>query len=157
MKQRTRIIRSKHDFFASEYILRYYLPPDEFDSRLDAVIAMCKRVLIERVMFFNTGPELFHTNFQTIKDVTVYSQLVERALRRCESEGIEAGVNIWFTLGHGDYGREACKEMNFHGFVDEMGRQSIGCACPLDPVWQSYIVEIYRTGVLESKGRRYPP
>jgi hypothetical protein len=65
-----------------------------------------------------------------------------RRIRELREAGFCPGVNVLWTLGHGDI--PGAPKLPFRPMVGHDGQESISCACPNDAAYRDYVKERYR-------------
>ncbi|MFH1614089.1 MAG: hypothetical protein ABIG61_03255 [Planctomycetota bacterium] len=74
------------------------------------------------------------------------NSLLSFAIRSLKENGIEAGINVWFTLGCAafDHDFQNHREFGWDNYVDWQGNRSKVAATPCSPKWQNYVRSAYR-------------
>jgi hypothetical protein len=124
-----------------QYQLRFaLLPSPEEDQRIEELVSFCQKGAIDDVIFF-IGAEEANDGHLTKEEAAPYVALIKKAKAALAPLGITTSINPWFTLGHGDRGRQLKKDQHFQTLVDPNGCAASVMVCPLDEEWRSYYVD----------------
>ncbi|MFC5470989.1 hypothetical protein ACFPPD_20075 [Cohnella suwonensis] len=124
-----------------QYILRPGLPLLEDDALWREVLTFAKSTKVDAIMAFNAHGEMPpHPELHEIRERI---GLLSERFAEIRRHGMVPMVNYFVTLGHGE-AKPAANMGSFQPIVDGFGNRVMGCACPLDPAFQTYICEAFR-------------
>jgi hypothetical protein len=125
------------------YDFRYFLPyaPEWGDTahcrqRLGELLAFCREARVDAVQFFvNTRPGTYYMPARSAAEQEAWAawmkQEVAPALR---AAGITYQLNFQMLLGATTWGEfDLRDDYDWEFLVDQHGRESFGCACPIGP------------------------
>lgn len=120
-----------------KYILRYYLPvkpiyDEEYtQKRFKQLLEYCEENGVDAVMFYVA----LNPNFYYMPDSPEYTEEVRNQMlpyiQKLREKGIGYQINFQDLLGQTLHGVDFTDEYDWEYLVDQRGRTSKGCACPL--------------------------
>ena len=125
------------------YVLRRTLPPWSFQDNLNELIDCLPRYGVDEVVV-KVDVEDFTHGQPAIGWVKRYQKNLFRIKETLDGLGIGFSINPWISIGHGDMGRDATKQLHgLQALVGHDGTRAKVCACPLCPVWRKHIKRIW--------------
>ena len=119
------------------YILRYYLPIKPYfdaeytEKRFVELLDFCKKTKIKAVMFYVA----LNPNFYYMPDSADYAEQWRDQMlpyiERLRAEKIGYQLNFQNFMGATTSGEDFSETYDWENLVDQTGRQSKGCACPI--------------------------
>lgn len=113
---------------------------DAQDERIDNIVEHCVKYGFDNVMLM-LNLEEFNVGHITIDEARPWVEVLKKAKRKLEENGISVSVNNWMGIGPADRGRVLKDGQNFTTMVDMYGRESMVTACPLCENFQKYHTE----------------
>jgi len=127
-----------------DYMLRKTLIPWKVEQTIDEVLEYCKVNHVGEVIW-KIDVEEFNKGFTSLDTVRQAIPWLKQAKKKYDAAGIITSINPWMTLNHSSYGRDSRKDFpDMQWMVDADGSESKACACPLSPVLQEHLVQVYR-------------
>lgn len=125
------------------YSLRYALQPErDNEERIKNLLTFCENADIDEINFFVNHEEI-NRGHLTLEKNEKWVSLCKELKSILAKKKIRFSINPGTTLMHGDRGRVLDSELHFQTMVDASGTQAKAVACPLDPIFQEYISDIY--------------
>jgi hypothetical protein len=112
------------------------------EDRIAELVALCRHSGIEEVMLFLLGEEL-STGHPTQKELRPWVEMAQRLKAELGKNGIALSLNPWSTLYHLARGRQLKEGQAFTRMVGETGETEPVVACPLCPVFQNHLCEVW--------------
>ncbi len=121
----------------SKYILRYYLPVKPYfdesftEVRFAQLLKFCKETKTDAVMFYVALNPDFYYMPDTVDYARKSRDRMLPYISRLRAEGIGYQINFQNLLGSTTGGVDFRKLYGWECLVDQLGRESTGCACPI--------------------------
>lgn len=126
---------------AGRLTLAYRISPIQWqgDAQFDKLLALLQRHRsgVDEVSLFEA--EMTTASLERIAQV---AEVAGRRMQTLREAGFRPGINVLWTLGHGDIAGAA--KLPFPPMVDQSGRESNSCACPNDPRFHDYLKQRYQ-------------
>lgn len=135
------------------YNYRYFLPyaPEwgtvEFcQKRLNELLEFCQQAEIDAVQFFvNTLPGTYYMPAHDAAEQEHWARwMKERVAPALRQQGVSYQLNLQMILGAQSYGVDMRDEYDWEFMVNQYGNETLGCACPLSPVFRKKMGEMLR-------------
>lgn len=133
------------------HCLRAQIYPDEYaEERIKSIKEWCLTYGFKNVILFFNGEE-YCVGHITKEQLLPWLKVIKKAKEEFAKVGITTSLNPWFELGHIDRGRTLQEGQHFQTMVDRNGRQCALSACPLDPEWKKYYLDLMAYYVKETE------
>lgn len=121
------------------YVMRRTVPPWRWRENLDELVALCPEYGIDEVCIkIDTGT--FTHYFPDFEWLRNYQKILFQIKKELNAVGVNYSLNPNVTQGHGDRGRNICKQHPDWPMVTDLhGTQATDCACNIGPGWRDYI------------------
>ena len=135
------------------YNFRYFLPyPSQWGSyefcirRLEELLNFCGRCDIRAVQFYvNTKPGTYYMPPVTAAEQMQWAKwMKEEVAAVVRDAGISYQLNFQMILGASSWGLDMRDEYSWGFLVNQYGVETLGCACPLDPVFREEMGKMLR-------------
>ena len=124
-------------------MLRKTLPLWKARETIVEITAFARRNRVDEVIW-KVDVEEFSHGLPPPAMIREYLPHLTKARRELGRHGIKSSVNPWVTLCHGDGIRDAAQyHPGMRMFVNGKGISHACRACPLDTVWQDWLLEAY--------------
>lgn len=126
------------------YMLRKTLPIWKAQETIDETLGFARLNLVDEIIW-KIDVEEFSHGLPPIEMVREYLPHLNKARRVLGRHGIKSSINPWVTMSHADRGRNALRyhpEMRM--FVNGKGNSHTNRACPMDGIWQDWLVTVYK-------------
>lgn len=110
------------------------------DDRINEIAKHCVKYGIDNVML-TINQEEFNVGHITLELAKPWVNVLKKAKKVFEQNGMSVSVNNWIEIGHCDRGRPLFEGQNFQTFVDMNGTAAESVACPLCENWRKYFAE----------------
>ena len=110
---------------------------DAQDERIENIVEHCQKYGFDNVMLM-LNLEEFNLGHITLEEARPWVEVLKKAKKKLEKNGISVSVNNWIELGQADRGRMFKKGQDFTPMVDMYGRVSTATPCPLCKEFQKY-------------------
>jgi hypothetical protein len=128
---------------ALSYMLRRFLCPYNHEETVAEAVSLCPRYRIDEVMWIPTS-QVPRLGMEPVERLRMTIPCLEHARDRLASVGVKFSINVFFTLGHGEYGVDTASLIPGLDFmVDYLGAKAKMSACPLSPKWREWVCETY--------------
>ena len=125
------------------YALRRTLPVVSFEKNLRELIEMLPKYRVDELIL-KVDVEAFWHGQPDYGWIKKYQKKIFLVKKEMEKLGIVFSLNPWITVGHGDYGKDARKQLpGFQPMVGHDGTECSCCACPLGEVWKKNTEKIW--------------
>lgn len=129
------------DYRTYHNCLRQQITVDDLqDERIDALVSHCVEYGFDNVMLM-LNLEEFHRGNISLPEAREWVEVLKKAKKKLEENGISVSVNNWIEMGHADRGRHFAPDQNFTAMMDIDGRASTVIPCPLCKNWRAYFAE----------------
>lgn len=127
------------------YNYRYFLPyapewgtPEFCDRRLQELLVFCRRARIAAVQFYvNTLPGTYYMPAHSAAEQAHWAQWMrETVAPALRAAGLSYQLNFQMLLGASSGGLDMRDEYAWEYLVDQHGRETLGCACPVGPMFR---------------------
>lgn len=126
------------------YMLRKTLPLWKAEETIVEITSFARRNRVDEVIW-KIDVEEFSHGLLPLKMIREYLPHLDRARRDLGRHGIKSSVNPWVTLCHGDGTRNAARyHPRMRMFVNGNGVSHACRACPMDKVWQTWLIDAYK-------------
>lgn len=124
------------------HCLRAQIYPDEYaDERINSITQFCLRYGIQNVILIFNGEE-FNVGHITKEELKPWMDVMKQAKKRFLEAGLTFSLNPWMEIGHVDRGRTLQPGQHFQTMVDRNGKACTMVACPSDPEWKKYYLDL---------------
>lgn len=126
------------------YALRRTLVPWDFDHALDDLISYCQSVPVDEIII-KCDTEEFSHGHPSLAWLQAYQPKLLKARDALQALGVVYSLNPWVTIGHLDRGRDVRPHFpDMQTLVGHRGERTRAQACPLCPVWRSYVASLWQ-------------
>ena len=135
------------------YNYRYFLPfapqwgPPEFcQKRLVELLDFCRQAGIDAVQFYvNTLPGTYYMPAHSADEQAHWAKWMRESVSPALAEiGVSYQLNLQTLLGSTPYGLDMRDEYDWEFLVNQNGRETLGCACPIGPRFRLRMGEMLR-------------
>jgi hypothetical protein len=124
-----------------KYILRRVIWEDRWQSQLEELVDLCRRVPIEEVLLMEQSHQVLMVPYPL--DVhRRFAAIYEQMARTLREHGVRFSVNIATLIGHEDADVPASMILQHQKFVGENLKPAQANYCILDEAWQAYAAEV---------------
>ncbi len=127
-----------------DYLFRYFIRSEKIREQTAELIAYCKGHHIRDVILFSGNHWSMGWNLPTISEAKERVALLRPTFAALREAGLTPSINIWTTVGHGDFGRDERRRFDWQFMVGDDGSQCKAIPCPIDPKYVAHITEVYR-------------
>lgn len=125
------------------YMLRYYLRSEAAKQQTEELIVYCRLNHINHIIFFSSNQWDMGWNMPTLEEVRIRVEALRPVFKRLREVGMKLSINVWTTIGHGDYGRDERMRHNWQFLIGDDGTESKSCPCPISSEYKNYIGKLY--------------
>lgn len=121
------------------YILRRTVPPWRWRENLDELVRLCPKYGIDEVCIkIDTGTFThYYPSFEWLEN---YRKILLQIKKELNEVGVNYSLNPNVTQGHGDRGRNICKQHpDWPMCTNPDGTHAMDCACNIGGGWRDYI------------------
>ena len=121
------------------YILRRTVPPWRWRENLDELVRLCPKYGIDEVCIkIDTGTFThYYPSFEWLEN---YRKILLQIKKELNEVGVNYSLNPNVTQGHGDRGRNICKQHpDWPMCTNPDGTHATDCACNIGGGWRDYI------------------
>ena len=121
------------------YILRRTVPPWRWRENLDELVRICPKYGIDEVCIkIDTGTFThYYPSFEWLEN---YRKILLQIKKELNEAGVNYSLNPNVTQGHGDRGRNICKQHpDWPMCTNPDGTHATDCACNIGRGWRDYI------------------
>lgn len=131
---------NRHQEDCVQYIYRPGWTLLENESLWNEALDFAEKTGADAIMAFNAHGEM--PPHPPLEELPQRVALLGERFAEVRRRGMIPMLNFFVTLGHGE-AKPAAGMGHFQPIVDGFGKAVQGCACPLDPLFQQYIVQSF--------------
>ncbi|MDD3926654.1 MAG: hypothetical protein PHT33_08350 [bacterium] len=135
------------------YNYRYFLPyfpewgSEEFcRQRLQELLRFCREAGVDEVQFYvNTLPGTYYMPAHSAQEQMHWAGwMKEEVAPAVRAAGVSFQLNYQMLLGTNSSKYDMRRDYDWEFLVDQHGRETLGCACPIGPVFRETMGEMLR-------------
>ena len=125
-------------------MLRKTLPLWKAEETIEEILDFCRLNRVDEIIW-KIDVEEFSHGLPPLEMIREYLPHLNKANKVLGRYGIKSSVNPWVTMCHADRGRNAAfYHPKMRMFVNAKGVSHTSRACPMDEVWQDWLVAAYK-------------